>query len=76
MSLLLLLRNRKIYNSINKIQEHQDYAIWDQQDDTISKHTETIDITINKLIDSSIKTPLHTSIPEASEVQYNDTPNN
>lgn len=74
--LLLLLRNRKIHNSINIIQEHRDYAIWDQQDGTLSQHTETIDIAVNKLIDSSIKTPLRASIPEACEVQYNDTHNN
>ena len=68
MSLLLLLKNRKMPKSINIIQEPHDYAIWVQQDDTISKHTETIDITVNKLIDSSIKTQLCTPILEASEV--------
>ena len=68
MSLLLLLKGKKIVNSIKTTQAPRDYAIWDQQDDTISQHTKTIDITINKQIDSSIKTLLSTPIPEAYEV--------
>ena len=64
---LLLLRGRKISNSIKTTQVPRDYAIWDQQDDTISQHTETIDITLNKQIDSSIKTPLSTPILEVSD---------
>ena len=68
MSLLLLLKGRKIDNSIKTTHAPRDYAIWDQQNDTISQHTKTIDITINKQTDSSIKTPLSTPIPEAYEI--------
>ena len=66
--LLLLLKGKKINNFIKTTYTPRDYAIWDQQDNTIFQHTETIDITINKQTDSSIKTPLSTPIPEAYEI--------